>query len=206
MPLTLNPLQFRLVKALLFAVALSPGVRLLLGAWQGDLGANPIEFMTRATGDWALYLLCATLLVTPLRRLTHWNWLVRLRRMLGLFAFFYASWHFLTFLWFDHFFDWAEMLRDAGKRPFILFGLLTYLGLIPLAVTSNNRMIRRLGGKRWQQLHKILYGLILLALLHFWWMKAGKNDFAEPLFWSGVVAVLLGARFYGWLRSRQSRT
>ncbi len=205
MPRALSPTQFKLVKALLFAAALVPGLRLFFGALQGNLGANPIEFMTRATGDWTLYLLCATLLLTPLRRLTKWNWLVRLRRMLGLFVFFYASWHFLTFLWFDHFFDVAEMLKDAVKRPFILFGLLTYVGLIPLAVTSNKHMIKRLGGKRWQQLHKSIYGLIFLALLHFWWMKAGKNDFAEPLLWSGVVAVLLGVRLYGWVRTRSQQ-
>ena len=126
----------------------------MLFAFKDRLGANPIEFITRNTGDWTLYFLCITLAVTPLRRLGNWNWLIKLRRMLGLFAFFYAALHFTTFLWFDHFFDLDEMLKDVVKRPFITVGFIAFLLLIPLAVTSTNGMVKRLGWKRWQWLHR----------------------------------------------------
>src|SRR4051812_24036931 len=146
--------QLSQIKALLFAAALLPFARLVLFAFTDRLGANPIEFITRNSGDWTLYFLCFTLAVTPLRRLSKWNWLIKLRRMLGLFAFFYAALHFTTFLWFDHFFDLDEMLKDVVKRPFITVGFTAFMLLIPLAITSTNAMIRRLGGKRWQWLHR----------------------------------------------------
>src|SRR5205085_6434638 len=142
---------------------------------------NPIEYITRGTGDWTLYCLCITLAVTPLRRLSGLNWLLKLRRMLGLFAFFYASLHFTTFLWFDHFFDVQEMWKDVLKRPFITVGFTAFLLLVPLAATSTNAMVRKLGGKRWQALHRPVYLVAVLGFLHFWWMKAGKLDFAQPI-------------------------
>jgi sulfoxide reductase heme-binding subunit YedZ len=168
------------------------------------LTANPIEFITRATGDWTLYFLCFTLAITPLRRLTGQNSLLRLRRMLGLFTFFYACLHFLTFLWFDHFFDLADMVRDILKRPFIAMGFSAFVLLVPLALTSNDVMVRKLG-RRWMVLHRLIYVIAVFSMLHFWWMRAGKNNFAEPLIMGAIVAVLLVLRL---IRARRdsSRT
>ena len=199
-----TPRQFRLLKAMLFIVALLPFLRLTLFAVADRLGANPIEFITRNGGDWTLYFLCLTLAVTPLRRLTGWNWLIKLRRMLGLYAFFYAALHFMTFLWFDHFFDIAEMSKDVIKRPFITIGFAAFVLLLPLAVTSTNRMVRRLGGKRWQWLHRLIYLIAPLGIVHFWWMKAGKHDFAQPLLMGAIVAALLLARLLWNLRQARS--
>lgn len=199
-----SPRQFNTLKALLFVAALLPFARLVLFTFTDRLGANPVEFITRNTGDWTLYFLCMTLAITPLRRLSKWSWLIKLRRMSGLFMFFYATLHFTTFLWFDHFFDVQEMLKDVVKRPFILVGLTAFLLLIPLALTSSNAMVRRLGGKRWQGLHRMIYVIAPLAILHFWWMKAGKNDFAEPVLFGTILAVLLLLRAY-W-RVAQART
>lgn len=186
--------QIATIKALVFAAALLPFLRLVVFAFQDRLGANPIEFITRNTGDWTLYFLCITLAVTPLRRALKWNWLIKLRRMLGLFAFFYVSLHFTTFLWFDHFFDLAEMGKDVVKRPFITVGFTAFLLLIPLALTSTNAMVRRLGGRRWQRLHRVIYLIALLAIIHFWWMKSGKNDFAQPILFGSIILFLLGLR------------
>ena len=191
---SLNAAQLRRVKIVLFIAATIPFLRLVVFTFNDWLGANPVEFITRNTGDWTLYFLCITLAVTPLRRLTGWNWLVRLRRMVGLFAFFYAFLHFMTFLWFDHFFDVAEMLKDVVKRPFITVGFAAFVLLIPLAATSTNAMIKRLGGKRWQWLHRLIYLIAPLGILHFWWMKAGKNDFSEPIVFGLIVAGLLLVR------------
>jgi sulfoxide reductase heme-binding subunit YedZ len=193
---SLNPAQLRRLKIVLFIAATLPFLRLVVYTINDWLGANPVEFITRNTGDWTLYFLCITLAVTPLRRLTGWNWLIRLRRMLGLFAFFYVSLHFMTFLWFDHFFDVAEMLKDVVKRPFITVGFSAFVLLIPLAATSTNAMIKRLGGKRWQLLHRLIYLIAPLGILHYWWMKAGKNDFSQPIVFGLVVAALLLARVY----------
>ncbi len=198
---SLNPAQLRRLKIVLFIVATLPFLRLVIYTINDWLGANPVEFITRNTGDWTLYFLCITLAVTPLRRLTGWNWLVRLRRMIGLFTFFYASLHFTTFLWFDHFFDVAEMLRDVVKRPFITVGFAAFVLLIPLAATSTNAMIKRLGGKRWQWLHRLIYLIAPLGILHYWWMKAGKNDFSQPIVFGLIVAALLLARVY-WRTSK----
>ena len=190
--------QVSLIKGAVFIAALLP---FLWGLWLvlRQVPVDPLEYITHETGDWALYLLCATLAVTPVRRLTGWNWLVKLRRMLGLFTFFYALLHFIAFLWFDHFFDIAAMLRDVAKRPFILVGFIAFVLLIPLAVTSTNGMIKRLGGKRWQWLHRLIYIIAPLAVLHFWWMKSAKNNLAQPTLFLVIVAVLLGLRFY-WSR------
>ena len=190
-----TPRQTAALKAVLFVLALVPLARMVWLTVSGQL-VEPLEFITRGTGDWTLYLLCVTLAVTPLRRLSGWNWLLKLRRMAGLFTFFYAFLHFLTFLWFDHFFDLAAMWTDVLKRPFITVGFIAFVLLIPLAVTSTNGMIKRLGGKRWQWLHRLIYLIAPLAILHFWWMKAGKNNFTEPLIFGALVALLLGMRLY----------
>jgi sulfoxide reductase heme-binding subunit YedZ len=194
-----TPTQFKAVKAGIFVLALVPFLRM---AWltANDVPVEPVEFLTHGSGDWALYLLCATLAVTPLRRLTGWNWVVRLRRMIGLFTFFYAFMHFLTFLWFDHNFDVAAMWKDVLKRPFITVGFACFVLLVPLAATSTNAMIKRLG-RNWAKLHKLIYVIAPLAILHYWWMKAGKHNFEQPIVWGSVVAVLLLLRVW-WSMSR----
>jgi sulfoxide reductase heme-binding subunit YedZ len=195
-----TPKQLALLKAAVFVLALVPFARMAWLTATGQL-VEPIAFITHGTGDWALYFLCITLSVTPLRRLTNANWLIKLRRMLGLFAFFYAFLHFMTFLWFDHFFDLAEMWKDVLKRPFITVGFICFVLLVPLASTSTNAMVRRLGGKRWIALHRLIYVIAPLAILHFWWMKAGKHDFAQPILFGTIVALLLGMRLY-WRRTK----
>ncbi len=200
MAFTPTPRQLVAIKAVLFVLALVPFARMVWLTVTGQL-VEPLEFITRGTGDWVLYFLCITLAITPLRRLSTWNWLIKLRRMAGLFAFFYACLHFLTFLWFDHFFDLAAMWKDVLKRPFITVGFIAFVLLIPLAVTSTNAMVRRLGGKRWQWLHRLVYLIAPLGILHFWWMKAGKQDFTQPIIFGLVVALLLGVRLY-WNRAR----
>ena len=195
-----SPKQLSAIKVALFLASLLPFANMAWLTVQGAL-TEPLEYITHQTGDWALYFLCITLAVTPLRRFTGWNWVIRLRRMLGLFCFFYALLHFTTFLWFDHFFDWGEMWKDVLKRPFITVGFIAFLMLVPLAATSTNGMVKRLGGKRWRWLHRLIYVIAPLAILHFWWMKAGKNDFAEPILFGTIVAVLLGLRVW-WSRTR----
>jgi sulfoxide reductase heme-binding subunit YedZ len=190
-----NPRQVSAIKAVIFALGLIPVCKMAYLTISGQL-VEPLEHITRGTGDWVLYFLCITLAVTPLRKVTGWNWLVKLRREIGLFAFFYAFLHFMTFLWFDHFFDVAEMWKDVVKRPFITVGFIAFVLLIPLAVTSTNGMIKRLGGKRWQWLHRLIYVIAPLGILHFWWMKAGKHDFQQPIIFGTVVALLLGVRLY----------
>ena len=208
-PSILSPRQLAWVKAALFLLALLPLARLVLYGFLERLGANPIEFITRSTGDWTLYFLCFTLAVTPLRKWLKWPWMARLRRMIGLFAFFYALLHFTTFLWFDHFFDLDEMFKDVLKRPFITVGFTAFVLLIPLAVTSTHAMVRRLGGKAWQHLHRLVYVIVTLGLLHFWWMKAGKQDFGQPILFSAIVGLLLltrlpWARLRGWRADRDA--
>ncbi len=190
--------QFGWIKAGLFLLCLVPFGRLVYGAFSNSLGANPIEAITRSTGWWTLFLLMATLAVTPLRRLSGMNWLLRVRRMLGLYAFFYAFSHFVTFIWFDHWFDPAEILMDVIKRPFITVGFGAFLLLLPLAVTSNNAMVRRLG-RNWQRLHRLVYAIGLLGVLHYWWLV--KRDLTEPVIFAVVLVALLGTRIV--LRTRQ---
>jgi sulfoxide reductase heme-binding subunit YedZ len=179
---SLSATQIRWLKIGLFVLGLLPFVRLVVAVFVDQLGANPVEFITRNTGDWTLYLLCLTLAMTPLRKLTGWNWLIKLRRMAGLFAFFYITLHFITFLWFDHAFD-----------------VVAFILLIPLAVTSTNAMVKRLGGKRWQWLHRLIYVIVPLGVLHFWWMKAAKNNLFQPLLFAILVLMLLGMRIV-WRR------
>jgi methionine sulfoxide reductase heme-binding subunit len=191
-------------KVAVFLGGLYPLARIVLLGFTGGLGANPIEFITRSTGLWTLVFLCITLAVTPVRRLTGLNALLRFRRMLGLFAFFYIVLHFTTYVWFDKWFDVFAMLKDIVKRPFILVGFSAFVLLIPLAVTSPKAMVRKLG-RRWQTLHKLIYPIAVLAILHFWWMKAGKHDLILPKIYGAIVVVLLAWRVIVWLRSRITR-
>jgi sulfoxide reductase heme-binding subunit YedZ len=176
-----------------FAAGLLPLLRLVVLGYADALGANPVEFVTRSTGTWTLVMLCITLSVTPLRRLLDWPWLLRLRRMLGLYAFFYATLHFTTWVWLDQWFEPWSMVMDIIERPFITVGFTAFVLMLPLAATSTKSMMRRLGS-RWQELHRLVYAIAVLAVLHFWWHKAGKNDFAEPMVYAAVVALLLGFR------------
>jgi sulfoxide reductase heme-binding subunit YedZ len=195
-----TPKQLTALKSAVFVLALLPFLRMAYLVATGQ-PVDPVAFLTHGSGDWALYLLCVTLAVTPLRRLSGWNWLVRLRRMLGLYTFFYAALHFLTFLWFDHGFDVAAMWKDVLKRPFITVGFIAFVLLIPLASTSANAMIKRLG-RNWARLHRLIYVIAPLAIVHYWWMKAAKNNIGQPLAWGIVVAVLLGMRVW-WSVSRK---
>jgi sulfoxide reductase heme-binding subunit YedZ len=167
------------------------------------LGANPAEHLIRATGDWTLRMLCVVLAVTPLRVITATPALARFRRMLGLFVYFYAVVHLLSYSWFDMGFDVPDIAKDIAKRPFILVGFSALVLLTPLAATSFNRAIKALGAKRWQALHKLVYGVAALAILHFFWMRAGKNNFAEVFVYAFILAVLLGWRAAQFLRKKR---
>ncbi len=191
-------------KPLVFAAALLPFALLLAGALADSLGPNPAEALIRGTGDWTLRFLCLTLAVTPLRQATGWHALARLRRMLGLFAFFYGLLHFLCFAWLDMGLDLQAIVQDIPKRPFILVGTTALLLMLPLAATSFNRAIKALGAPRWQALHRSVYAIVLLGLLHFFWMRSGKNDFGEVAVYALVVALLLGWRL--WRRARPRAT
>ena len=187
-----------LAKAVLWALFLAPLLRLACKGLGSGLGANPIEFVTLSTGTWALVFLLASLAVTPLRRLTRQPGLARFRRLVGLFAFFYGSLHFLTYLWLDKFFDFGEMFRDITRRPFITAGFTAYALLIPLAATSTSGSIRRLGGRNWQRLHRVVYLSAIASVIHFWWKV--KADTTEPAFYATTLAVLLLARLFFRLR------
>ena len=191
-------------KAALFALCLAPLARLVFFAFTDRLGANPIEFVLRSLGTWTLTLLLVTLSVTPLRRLTGWNSLIRVRRMLGLFAFFYACLHFLTYAGVDQSFDLSAILADVVKRPYITIGFTCFVLLIPLAATSTNAMQRRLGGKRWQQLHRLIYLIAAGGVVHYLWLV--KKDITLPVLYGLVLAVLLGVRFVWRRRSPALQT
>ena len=193
-------LLHRFAKPWVFGVSLLPFAWLLYAAMANQLGANPAEALIRATGDWTLRFLCLVLAVTPLRVITRTPALSRFRRMLGLFVYFYAVIHLLSYSWFDMGFDVPEIARDIAKRPFILVGFSAFTLLTPLAFTSFNRAIRALGTKRWQLLHKLVYVVAALAVLHFFWMRAGKNDFAEVSVYAAILGVLLGWRFTGFMK------
>jgi sulfoxide reductase heme-binding subunit YedZ len=190
-------------RRLAFGLCLAPFVWLVVLAATDGLGANPQEALIRASGDWALRLMCLALAITPLRQALGWTALARWRRMVGLFAFFYASVHLLSYAVFDMGLDLAETLLDIAKRPFILVGTLTFLLLVPLALTSSDRAVRRLGAARWQKLHRLVYLAALTMLLHFFWMRAGKSDFAEVYLYAAIVAALMGWRL--WRRWRHAR-
>lgn len=189
-------------KPLVFLLCLAPLASLVWGVVANTLGANPAEALIRGLGDWTLRLLCLTLAITPLRQVLGLPALARWRRMLGLFAFFYGCLHLLAYAWLDMGLDLGEIARDIAKRPFILMGFLAWALMIPLAATSFNRAIRALGGARWQALHRLVYVLVLIGLAHFIWLRAGKNNFAEPAVYGVVLALLLGWR----LRRRLSKT
>ena len=193
------------LKAFLFIAALLPLSYLVAGAFffPDWLGANPAEYITRSLGDWTLRLLLLTLAITPLRRITGRTWLLRLRRMLGLFTFFYALLHLSSYVSFDHVFDVGEILKDIVKRPFITVGFTCFVLIIPLALTSTNAMVRRLGAKRWQALHRLVYVIAPLAVLHFWWMV--KRDLTEPIIYALLLGVLLGYRLFIKLRGSGPR-
>jgi sulfoxide reductase heme-binding subunit YedZ len=178
------------VKPIVFLLALLPLGRLIWLGSAGDLGANPIEFITRSMGTWTLVFLCLSLAMTPARVITGWTGFIHLRRMLGLFCFFYATVHFLIWLWLDHNFSLAAMWQDVLERPYITFGFLAFVLLIPLALTSNRWAQRKLG-RRWSHLHRMVYAIAILAILHYWWHKAGKSDYETVSIYLGVIVVLL---------------
>jgi len=194
----------RWMKVAVFVLCLIP---LLLLAWRGihrDLGANPIEFITHATGDWTLRFLVITLAITPLRSLLGWPEMVRFRRMLGLFAFFYGCLHFTTYFWLDKFFDFAEITKDVWKRPFITAGFLGFILMVPLAITSTTGWIRRLGGRRWQLLHRLVYLTAFAGVVHYYWLV--KSDIRLPVLYGSIVLLLLTYRAVAALRkSKASR-
>ncbi|MGE8678441.1 MAG: protein-methionine-sulfoxide reductase heme-binding subunit MsrQ [Achromobacter marplatensis] len=188
-------------KPVLFLLGLTPFLRWIWLGFNNGLTANPVEFLTRSSGTWTLVCLLVTLAITPLRRLTGQPALVRVRRMCGLFAFFYGAMHFMAWVWWDRGLDPAAMLQDIGERPFITVGFAAFVLMTALAATSTQWAMRRLG-KRWQQLHRAIYAIGLLAVLHYWWHKAGKNDLAQPLLYASVLALLLGWRIVAWWRRR----
>jgi len=183
-------------KQLVFAVSLLPFAWLLYAALTNQLGANPAEALIRATGDWTLRFLCIVLTVTPLRVMAGVSALARFRRMLGLFVYFYAVIHLLSYSWFDMGFDATEIAKDIAKRPFILVGFSAFVLLTPLAATSLNAAIKAMGAKRWKALHKLVYLIAGLGILHFFWMRAGKHNFAEVIVYGAIVAMLLGWRIW----------
>src|SRR6478735_1517833 len=190
-------------KVVLFTLALLPFSWLLYGAIANQLGANPAEYLIRATGDWTLRFLCLTLAVTPLRVLAGLPLLARFRRMLGLFTYFYVVLHLLSYSWFDMGFDLADIAKDIAKRPFILVGFAGFVLLTPLAATSFNRAVKALGADRWQALHRLVYLVAGLAILHFFWMRAAKHNFAEVAVYAGILGLLLGWRVWrAWQRLR----
>ena len=190
-------------KPLIFLICLLPFAWLVFRVFTQDLGANPQEALIRATGDWTLRFLCIVLAVTPLRTISNTPQLARFRRMLGLFVYFYVVVHLLSYSWFDMGFDVAEIAKDIYKRPFILVGFSAFLLLTPLALTSFNSAIKVLGAKRWQLLHKQVYVIAGLGILHFFWMRAGKNDFNEVYVYAAIIGVLLGWRVVQWFKKRQ---
>jgi len=194
--------QFAWLWRAVWLACLLPLLWLIAAGLRDALGANPIEYITRATGDWTLRLLMITLAVTPLRQLTGWHWLVRLRRTLGLYAFFYACLHLTTYVWLDQFFDIDGIVKDIVKRPFITIGFGAFVLLLPLAATSTNGMIRRLGGRLWQRLHRLVYAIGTLGVVHYWWLV--KKDITEPVIYALVLAFLLGARV--WYARRRQRS
>jgi methionine sulfoxide reductase heme-binding subunit len=190
-------LSSRWTKAFLFLLCLAPLAFLLWGFFHNELSANPIEYITHKTGDWTLRLLLITLSVTPLRQILNLPKLARFRRMLGLFAFFYGCLHLTTWVWLDKFFDVQEMWKDVVKRRFITAGMTGFVLMIPLALTSTDKWVRRLGFVRWQRLHRLVYFSALAGVIHYYWLV--KSDVRLPLMYAGILAVLLGYRLRTWL-------
>lgn len=195
-------LTSKITKVVVFAACLVPLALLILRVLPGDL-ADPIAYITHRTGDWTLRFLVITLAITPLRKLLHVPQLIRFRRMMGLFAFFYVCLHFTTWIWLDHHFAWAEMWKDVLKRPFITVGFTGFVLLIPLAITSTAGWIRRLGGRRWQNLHRLVYVTAVAGVIHYYWLV--KSDHRMPLFYAFLVGILLAWRLATWLIGRRRR-
>lgn len=193
--------QLAWIKALLFVLALIPLARLIWLGVNDNLTANPIEFIERSTGTWALIILLITLSMTPIRLMTGIAWQIQLRRMMGLFMFFYACLHFTTYVWLDHWFDWSEISKHIIKHPYVLIGFSAFVLALPLALTSTNGMMRRLGA-RWKQLHYTVYIVAILGVLHFWWLV--KKDIREPLLYAIILFLLLGIRLYYKLKKQIS--
>ncbi len=193
-------MRIKLLKVVVFLAALGPLARLIWRAYQGTLGANPIEFITRSTGEWVLVFLMATLAITPLRKLLGIPDLIRFRRMLGLFAFFYACLHLMTYVWLDQNFNFRGMIPDVYKRPFITAGFTAFLLMLPLALTSTRGWIRRLGGKRWQGLHRLIYFSALAGVIHFIWLV--KRVTVRPQTYAAILGVLMFSRLLLWLVPR----
>ena len=200
--MTRSQWEIRVAKVIAFLLALTPLGLLLYAAAVGDLSANPIKDITEETGIWTLRFIVITLSITPLRKLTGWSRLARFRRMVGLFAFFYGFLHFTTYIYLDQFFAFDEILKDVAKRPFITFGFAAFVLMIPLAITSPNRVVRWMGGKRWQLLHRLVYGVALCGVFHYLWLV--KADTSRPLRYGAVVAALLLFRIWDYLRSRKA--
>jgi sulfoxide reductase heme-binding subunit YedZ len=194
--------NFIWIKVFVFLLCLIPLGHLVWGAATNNLGANPIEVITRSTGKWTLVFLLITLSVSPLRKVSRLQWLIRFRRMFGLYAFFYVCLHFTTYIWLDQFFDIMEMSKDVIKRPFITMGFSSFVLLVPLALTSTRRMIQRLGGRRWQQLHRLIYFSAAGGVVHFLWLV--KADLQRPLIYGAILMLLLGFRIAVWLRLSQT--
>ncbi|MGD1213517.1 MAG: protein-methionine-sulfoxide reductase heme-binding subunit MsrQ [Terriglobales bacterium] len=195
-------MKLRLTKIAIFLSALVPLGRLVWKAFHDGLGANPIEVITHSTGDWTLILVLTTLSITPLRRITRQYWLIGVRRMVGLFAFFYGTLHFLTYIWLDKFFDVHEMLKDIAKRRFITVGFSAFVLMIPLALTSTAWSIRRLGGRNWQRLHRLIYFTGILAVVHYAWLV--KADLRKPIEYGVVLGILLLYRVGVWFSEKAS--
>jgi sulfoxide reductase heme-binding subunit YedZ len=191
------------VKPLVFVASLVPLALLVHDGVTNNLGANPVEAIRLYTGDWTLRFLLIVLAVTPLRRITGWNAILRLRRMLGLFAFFYACLHFVSYIWLDQHFMYDLIIEDVLDRPYITVGVLSFVLLIPLAMTSTNGMVRRLGAKRWQRLHKLVYVIAIAGVIHFWWLV--KSDISEPSIYALLLALLLGLRAFWAVRARSAK-
>lgn len=181
------------LKVLLFILGLLPLLRLLWLGFNDDLGANPVEFIEHSTGTWALVSLLLSLTITPAKQLLGWPWLLLYRRMLGLYMFFYACLHFLTYLWLDHWFDWSEIISDISKHPYVLVGFTALMLSLPLALTSNQYMMRKLK-RRWKTLHQLVYPIAILVILHYWWLV--KQDITEPALYALALALLLLTRIY----------
>jgi sulfoxide reductase heme-binding subunit YedZ len=192
-------LRRRWIKVPVFLLCLAPFLRLAWLFWQQDLGPNPLETITHFTGDWAIRLIVATLAITPLRKLFGQPDLIRFRRMIGLFAFFYGCLHLFIYLYFDRLFVFSSILRDVAKRPFITMGMASFLLMLPLAVTSTKGWIRRMGGRRWQALHRLVYAGAVAAVVHYYWLV--KSDIRQPLLYGALVGLLLLYRVIGWLRT-----
>jgi sulfoxide reductase heme-binding subunit YedZ len=194
----------KVLKPIAFVAALGPAAYLAYGVFADALGANPIDAITDETGTWTLRFLVLTLLVTPLRRMTGWNALVRYRRMLGLFAFFYGTLHFLTYIWLDQFFDVGEIVKDIAKRPFITVGFTAFVLMVPLALTSTAGWIRRLGGRKWNLLHRLVYVSAVAGVVHYLWLV--KADISRPVRYGVIVAILLTARAWWAWSGQRTRT